>query len=151
MLPIKKTLMSLSAAGLIALTAHENFADKPYLDLAGKWTNGFGNTHNVSPNKKVTVPQALEQLASNTQSAQAAVNRCINKPMTQGQFDAFVDFTFNAGGGAFCKSTMVRKFNYGDITGACNELRKWVYVNGKVVSGLVTRREAERKLCLGLT
>jgi len=112
------------------------------------WTDGFGNTNQVLPGKAVTVPQALDTLLKNVKTAEDAVNTCITRPMTQGEYDAFVKFTFNVGNRAFCNSTLVRKFNAGDNVGACNELSKWVYVKGVKVNGLVNRREAEKKLCL---
>ena len=145
---LRNNAIALSAAGLVALASWEAFSSIPYRDIGGVWTDGFGNTNNVQPGKSVTVPQALNQLLINVRSAESAVNTCITKPMTQGEFDAFVKFTFNVGNRAFCNSTLVRKFNAGDNVGACNELSKWVYVKGQRVQGLANRREAERKLCL---
>jgi len=144
----QRNAVALSAAGLVALASWESFRSEPYRDIGGVWTDGFGNTNNVQPSKSVSVPQALNQLLINVKSAEGAVNTCITKPMTQGEFDAFVKFTFNVGNRAFCNSTLVRKFNAGDNVGACNELNKWVYVKGQRVQGLANRREAERKLCL---
>jgi lysozyme len=137
---------ALSAVGLIAIALHEGWSDKPYLDVAGIWTNGFGNTHNAQ--QKVTVPQGLEQLGSNVKDAEDAVNRCVTSYISQQTFDAFVSFAYNVGGNAFCKSTMVRKFNAGDKHAACNELQRWTYAGGKKQKGLVARREKERKMCL---
>jgi lysozyme len=145
---LRNNAIALSAAGLVALASWEAFRSEPYLDIGGVWTDGFGNTNNVNPSKSVSVPQALNQLLINVKSAEGAVNTCITKPMTQGEFDAFVKFTFNVGNRAFCNSTLVRKFNAGDNVGACNELMRWVYVKGVKVNGLVNRREAEKKLCL---
>ncbi len=145
---LRNNAIALSAAGLVALASWEAFRSEPYRDIGGVWTDGFGNTNNVQPSKSVSVPQALNQLLINVRSAESAVNTCITKPMTQGEFDAFVKFTFNVGNRAFCNSTLVRKFNAGDNVGACNELSKWVYVKGVKVNGLVNRRDAEKKLCL---
>jgi len=145
---LRNNAIALSAAGLVALASWEAFRSEPYLDIGGVLTDGFGNTNNVQPGKSVSVPQALNQLLINVRSAEGAVNTCITKPMTQGEFDAFVKFTFNVGNRAFCNSTLVRKFNAGDNVGACNELMRWVYVKGQRVQGLANRREAERKLCL---
>ena len=74
--------------------------------------------------------------------------KCTKVPLNQNQYDALVSFTYNVGVGAYCGSTLVRKLNQGDYTGACNELRRWVYAGGKRVQGLANRREAERSLCL---
>jgi lysozyme len=145
---IKRQIMALSAVALVAIASWEGFSSSPYRDIGGVWTDGFGNTNNVDPNKSVSVPKGLNQLLINVSTAEEAVNTCITKPMTQGEFDAFVKFTFNVGNRAFCNSTLARKFNAGDNVGACNELSKWVYVKGQRVQGLANRREAERKLCL---
>jgi lysozyme len=144
----KKSALALSLTAFIALASWESYRETPYKDVGGVWTDGFGNTNNVVPNKKVSVPKALKQLGDNAIVAERAVKQCITKPMTQNQYDSFVLFTYNVGGGAFCKSTLVKKFNAGDSVGACNELAKWVYVNGKKVEGLANRREDERKICL---
>ena len=145
---ITKCALALSVTTFISLAAWESFSAKPYKDIGGVWTDGFGNTVNVVPTKSVSVPQALKQLGDNVSVSEKAVKSCITRPMTQGQYDAFVKFTFNVGGGAFCKSTLVKKFNAGDSVGACNELSRWVYVKGQRVQGLANRREAERQLCL---
>jgi lysozyme len=144
----QRNAVALSAAGLVALASWESFRSEPYKDIGGVLTDGFGNTNQVVPGKAVTVPQALDTLLKNVKTAEQAVNTCITQPMTQGEYDAFVKFTFNVGNRAFCNSTLVRKFNAGNNVGACNELSKWVYVKGQRVQGLANRREAERKLCL---
>jgi lysozyme len=120
---------ALSAVGLIAIALHEGYSDKPYLDVAGIWTNGFGNTHNAQ--QKVTVPQGLEQLGRNVKDAETAVNRCITSSISQKTFDSFVGLTFNIGESAFCKSTLVRLYNRGDKHAACDQLLRWVYAGGK--------------------
>jgi lysozyme len=61
---------------------------------------------------------------------------------------AVVDFTFNLGAGRLQTSTLRRRINQRDWHGAGQELRRWVYGGGKVLPGLVTRREAEVALLL---
>ena len=77
---------------------------------------------------------------------------CIKTPLADNQKAAFLSFAFNVGNGAFCKSTLVRKANAGDLIGACAELSRWVMAGGRELPGLVKRRAAERQLCeKGLT
>ena len=77
---------------------------------------------------------------------------CIKTPLTDNQKAAFLSFAFNVGNGAFCKSTLARKANAGDLMGACAELSRWVMAGGRELPGLVKRRAAERQLCeKGLT
>lgn len=83
---------------------------------------------------------------------QAAIP-CVKKyvkydKLTQHQFDALVDFTFNVGCGNFRGSTLLKKLNQGDVSGAANEFPKWQYAGGKVLAGLVRRRAAEKALFL---
>ena len=61
---------------------------------------------------------------------------------------ALGSFVYNAGAGAFAKSTMLKRLNSGDVLGECNELLKWVYTKGRKLKGLERRRMAEAKLCL---
>ena len=72
---------------------------------------------------------------------------CVRAPLTDAQRAAFLSFAFNVGDDAFCRSTLVRKANAGDMDGACAELSRWTYAGGKQLPGLVKRRAAERQLC----
>ncbi|MGK3123432.1 glycoside hydrolase family protein [Candidatus Pantoea formicae] len=56
--------------------------------------------------------------------------------------------TYNVGTSAFSKSTLVKKLNAGDVTGACEEMRRCVYAGGVKWRGLHNRRDMERALCL---
>ncbi|WP_404853824.1 glycoside hydrolase family protein [Escherichia coli] len=61
---------------------------------------------------------------------------------------ALYSFVYNVGAGNFRTSTLLRKINQGDIKGACDQLRRWIYAGGKQWKGLMTRREIEREVCL---
>lgn len=122
----------------------------PYQDSAGVWTDGWGNTKCVMPGMAITQEQADADLLANVAEAVNCVNDCVTVPLTQDQFDALVDFTFNAGIGAFKGSTLLVKLNQGDYAGAEAEMAKWdkITVNGKLVPcrGLDNRRQAEQSL-----
>jgi len=64
----------------------------------------------------------------------------------EGRLAAIVDFTFNLGAGRLQTSTLRRRVNQRDWTGAAQELRRWVYGGGRLLRGLVLRREAEAVL-----
>jgi len=66
----------------------------------------------------------------------------------EGRLAAIVDFTFNLGAGRLQTSTLRRRINQRDWIAAATELRRWVYGGGKVLPGLITRREAEVGLLL---
>ncbi len=124
----------------------EGLSLQAYKDVAGVWTNGYGNTHGVVPGTTITLQQAQDDLASNIEGAEYVVNRVVVVPLTQNQFDALVDFVFNLGSGNFQSSTLLRKLNAGDYTGAAAEFPKWNHSNGVEVAGLTRRRLAEQQL-----
>lgn len=136
----------LSASGLILIAMWEGFSASPYKDVGGIWTNGFGNTKNAQ--QTVTVQQGLKQLGENTDAAVYAVVTCTTKPLTQGELDAYTSLAYNIGGSAFCKSTLVKKFNAGDRRGACGQILQWKFVGKQEVAGLLNRRRAEYQLCM---
>lgn len=143
--------LSLSAAGLVGIANFEGFSEKAYIPVAGDVpTLGFGSTEGVKMGDTITVPKAIERLYRDTEKAESAIGRCVKVPLAQHEYDAFTSFAFNVGAEAFCSSTLVKKLNSGDYEGACQELKRWVYVDGRRVQGLVNRREAEFRLCMGL-
>lgn len=146
--------LGLSAIGLLLIAGHEGFSEKPYKDTGGVVTNGFGNA-TIDPHKHVTVEKALDDLKVNSSRAGKAVLDCVHTPMTQGQYDAYVSFAYNVGVSKFCKSTMAKKANQGDLVGSCNEFDRWMFVAGRDCrikssncGGIAKRREDEKNLCL---
>jgi lysozyme len=67
-------------------------------------------------------------------------------PETEGRLAAIVDFTFNLRTGQLQMSTMRRRINQRDWSGTGVELRRWIYAGGRILPGLVARRESERVL-----
>lgn len=132
--------------GLELTKSFEKCRLTPYKDSGGVWTDGWGNTHGVIPGRVITQEKADSDLQANVQDAVDAVNDHVTVDLTQSQFDALVDFTFNCGCSAFKTSTLLRKLNAKDYEGAANELDRWNKDGGVVVSGLVRRRDAEQEL-----
>ncbi len=91
----------------------------------------------------ITQAEATELLRKDVGIAELAVLRLISVPLTDGQFDALVSFTFNLGAGALQRSTLRRKANRGEHDSVPAELMKWVWAAGKSLPGLVRRRKAE--------
>lgn len=118
-----------------------------YQDVAGVWTIGYGHTGpDVSPGLTITQTQAAQLLQQDVASAAACVNQAVTVALNQDEFDALVDFVFNVGRGAFLGSTMLRDLNSGDFADAAEQFDKWDHAGGKVVAGLLRRREAEQAL-----
>lgn len=139
--------MQYSKDGLHLTQGFEKCALLPYWDAQGKvWTNGWGNTHGVVPGQPITQFKADADLLVNVQSAVDTVNRLVKVPLTQHQFDALVDFCFNAGNTAFAGSTLLRMLNAGDYDGASKQFARWDVAGGVHLLGLQRRRAGELQL-----
>lgn len=130
----------------------EGFSAKPYLCPAHVWTIGFGSTRDKFGNPvtantpDVTREDAEALMARDLRSARDDILTDVKVPLTPQEDAALMDFIYNLGGGAFRSSTLLRKLNMGDFTGASEEFDKWDHADGVVMAGLLRRREAERKL-----
>ena len=142
-------VLAVSATCLVGIATHEGYRSEAYKDTVGIPTLGFGETAGVKMGDKTTPERALVQLLESTEKHADAIRQCIHVPLYQHEFDAYISLAYNIGTGAFCKSTLVKKLNQGDYTGACNEIRRWNKAGGKVLPGLVKRREAEYEMCMG--
>jgi lysozyme len=142
-----KTFLQYSKNGLSLTENFEGFRSVAYWDADGQvWTIGYGHTGNVRPGDQVTRAQAEAFLLSDVQVAVKAVNRLVAVQLTQDEFDSCVDFCFNLGQGTLQHSTMLTLLNAGKFTEAADEFDKWDHAGGKVVAGLLRRREEETQL-----
>jgi lysozyme len=139
--------LSYSDQGLALTERFEGLQLTAYQDPVGVWTIGYGHTGpDVQPGLTITQEQAGALLLQDVAGAVAAVNRLVTVPLTQNQFDALVDFTFNVGQGNLASSTLLRELNAGNTAGAAAQFLVWVYAKGVELPGLVTRRQAESAL-----
>ena len=139
--------MTYSDRGLALTKGFEGLRLFAYQDVAGVWTIGYGHTGpEVVEGLVWTQEQADAALLANTGEAQACVNGGVESAINQNQFDAMVDFTFNAGRGAFLGSTLLRMVNASNFEGAYGQFGLWVHAGGNVVAGLVRRRKAEAEM-----
>lgn len=141
--------LAVSAVALVGIALHEGYRGEAYKDVVGVPTIGYGETKGVKMGDKTTPDRALVQLLSSANKHADAIRQCIHVPLYQHEFDAYVSLAYNIGTGAFCGSTLVKKLNAGDYKGACAEIKRWNRAGGKVVKGLVKRREAEYQMCIG--
>lgn len=123
----------------------EGFEAKAYKCPAGVWTIGYGHTLNVRPNDVVTEPKASTLLEEELQDYAAKVAKIVPNA-SQNQFDALVSFAYNVGTGALSGSTLLKKHNAGEYLEAQEQFLKWDKAAGKVLAGLVKRRNHEAAL-----
>jgi len=143
-------MRSIKQEGIDLIKFFEGFESKIYLDAAGLSTIGYGHLLRAGEDemfKNGISPEAGEALLiKDILSAETAVLRLIHVPLTDGQFDALVSFTFNLGSGALQRSTLRRKVNREEHDEVPVEFHKWVWVGGRKLKGLMNRREAEAEL-----
>ena len=138
-----KTPMLYSSAGLHLTEQFEGCKLIAYQDVKGVWTIGYGHTAGVREGDTCSQIQAEIWLQQDISWAATVVNRYVTVNLDQGQFDALVDFVFNAGSGNFSESTMLKLINAGHLDQAAAEFEKWDKAGGLVVAGLLRRRKAE--------
>lgn len=120
-----------------------------YICPAGVITDGIGNTRGVKPGVRKTDEQIAQDWLANILDAEKCVNIYGNgKQLSDNTFSAVTSITFNCGCATMRKSTLFKNLQQGNIKEACGQFPRWVYGGGKVLPGLVTRRDAEKQLCL---
>lgn len=159
--PAKSASEYTTSDKLIAfLKEKEGFRSNPYQDSAGVWTIGYGTTFingvrvtaNTPPvTKEVAIEYVREHLKK---EFEPGIKAAIRVPITQGMFDACVDFAYNLGVGGFRKSDILTALNAGDYETAAANFLKYNKARNKktgeleVLGGLTKRREVERDFFL---
>lgn len=146
---LKPALLTVSASCIAAIASYEGYRATAYIPVAGDVaTIGWGTTSSVKAGDSTTPTQALVRLVRDAELAKAGIDRCVKVPISQGELDAYVSLAYNIGSGNFCSSTLVRKLNLYDYTGACAEIKRWVYAGKRKLTGLVKRRAGEYEMCM---
>ncbi|TXH53182.1 MAG: lysozyme [Desulfurellales bacterium] len=157
--------MQISDEGLRLIKSFEGYLDKQpdgsclaYTCPAGVATIGWGCTEGVKLGMRWTAAEAEAGLRREIAKHEAHVTRLVTVDINQNEFDALVSFCYNVGPGGKDKSgkvipglstsTILKKLNAGDRTGAAQAFRLWNKGGGKVLPGLVSRRSREAALFL---
>ncbi len=131
---------------------YEGFRPQAYQDSVGVWTIGYGTTRiNGQPVKQgmnITEDQALQLVQQEVNKLWSQIEQITKVNLNDNQRNALVDFAYNLGFGSLKNSTLMRLVNESKFEEAANQFPRWVYAGGKVLPGLVKRREAERQLFL---
>lgn len=138
-------LMTYSGSGMQVTENAEGCELTAYQDSGGVWTDGFGNTHGVVPGSTITMEQAVSDLAANIQNSVNDVNQLVTVQLTQGEFDALVDFDFNLGRGNLASSTLLIDLNAGNFAAAADQFERWDRCGSSVLAGLLKRRLIEQQ------
>ena len=145
--------MKIGNKGISLIKEFEGLRLRAYDDGVGVWTIGIGtirypNGKRVQKGDVITETQAEEYLRHDLNNFEKVINDVVKVPLTQNQYDAIVSLTYNIGAAAFSKSTLLKRLNNKDYKGAADQFLVWNKAGGKVMRGLIRRREAERELFL---
>lgn len=141
----------INQSGLTLIKAAEGCSLKAYPDpgTGGEpWTIGYGHTGGVRRGDMISHQRAEDLLREDLRKFETGVEHLLFLDATDNQFSALVSFAFNVGLNNLRVSTLLKKFNAGDAHGAADEFIRWNRAAGKILSGLTTRRLAERALFL---
>jgi len=155
--------MNVSPKAIAMIKHHEGVRQKPYQCPARLWTIGVGHVmwpeqgklkledRNAFPVRQEDMrTYSMEEvdaiLRSDLARFEKGVATYCTVPLTQGEFDALVSFSFNVGLGTLQRSTLRAKLNRGDKAGAAEELLKYCMAGGKILKGLQNRRIDERAM-----
>lgn len=143
--------MIVSDRGAFAIACHEGLVPGPYLDSARVWTYGIGHTGAAGDPDPASMPRgmpddidaaidhAMGLFKSDLSRYADAVNRAVNVPVSQSEFDALVSFHYNTGG--IARASLTRALNNGDRKGAADGFMGWTKP-----AIIKPRREAEMRL-----
>jgi lysozyme len=154
--------LSLSAAGLVGIAVREGYTDAAIIPTKGDVpTYGFGMTTRpdgtpVQLGDRTTPVRALMDTASKLDTMyEASVRRCVKVPLHQAEYDVYVSMAYNIGTSAFCGSSIVKRANAQDYTGACEAILMWKMYQGidcskpnKVCAGLWKDRLRDHGKCM---
>lgn len=161
--------LGLSAAGFGSLALYEGYSGKAIIPTPGDVpTIGLGSTKDVKLGDTITPPVAIARALRELQGYETALKGCVKVPLTQSEYDAYVDLAYNIGAQAFCSSTLVRELNAGNYTAGCAHIEDFVCgpaspataakpgqkcysakAPKRVLKGLQVRRAATRAMCEG--
>ena len=141
--------MKISDEGLSLIKHLEGCELKAYRCAANVLTIGYGTTKNVTEDMEITQEEAESLLQEEMHEYEGYINDMVKVPLEQHQFDSMVSWVFNLGSGNLFSSTLLKKLNNSEYDEVPEQIKRWNKASGKVLEGLVKRREAEALLFLG--
>jgi len=143
--------MKTSSNGLQLIRKYEGCKSTPYRCPAGLYTVGYGHVIGNGLqlpdewNRTLSLGEINELLRTDLARFERGVLRYCPVYLTQSQFDALVSFSFNLGLGVLQRSTLRQKINRGDAD-AAKVILKYNMAGGRILKGLIRRRQAEYRL-----
>jgi len=138
--------LAISASALVGLAVNEGYLGTAYRDIGGVPTIGFGETQGVQMGQKTDPVRALIKLNESATNITRQAMACVTVPLSQGEYDAYVSFSYNLGAGSFCKyiAPVLNKLEY---DAACQKILLFDHVGTQKIAGLTRRRQEEFSKC----
>ena len=141
--------MNISEEGLSLIKKFEGCELKAYRCAANVLTIGYGTTKGVTEDMEITKEEAESILKEEMHEYEGYVNDMVKVPLKQNQFDSIVSWVFNLGSTNLSSSTLLKKLNNSEYDEVPSQIKRWNKAGGKVLDGLIRRREAEALLFEG--
>jgi lysozyme len=135
--------------GLSLIKKFEGCELEAYQCSAGVWTIGYGHTKGVTPSDSISQEEAEQMLVDELHEYESYVNEYVTVALSQNQFDALVSWVYNLGPANLKASTLLKVLNSGEYEDVPAQIKRWNKAGGKVLEGLIRRREAEACLFQG--
>ena len=136
--------------GIALIKKFEGCELEAYQCSAGVWTIGYGHTKDIVEGKTISKEQAEEMLVDELHEYENYINKYVTVALSQNQFDALVSWVYNLGPANLKVSTMLKVLNKGQYEEVPAQMKRWNKAGGKVLEGLIRRREAEACLFKGM-
>jgi lysozyme len=151
---VSRSKFNITAALAITLIGgYEGYREYSYRDVIGVWTACYGETRGIRAGMKFTKPECDKMFITSLNEFGDGIERCVPSlkdelatPPTR--YVAHLSLAYNIGIGAYCKSSIARLQNAGDVRGSCNAFPLYNKAGGSVIKGLVKRRASEQDFCL---
>lgn len=149
----KKTAAATAIAAMLAIATPfvagwEGKENDPYLDIVNTWTVCYGETRNIE-RRRYSDAECTAMLQEGLGDfGEAVADRNPELRNHPNQWAAATSLAYNIGKAGYARSTVAKRFDAGRWRSACDNFLAWKYAGGRVVRGLVNRRNAERKVCL---
>ena len=141
--------MNISQEGLSLIKKFEGCELEAYKCAAGVWTIGYGSTKGVKEGDTITQEEADSLLLHEMDEYESYINDMVKSDLKQNEFDSLVSWVFNLGPSNLSSSTLLQKLNNKNWDEVPAQIKRWNKAGGKVLQGLIRRREAEALLFEG--
>ena len=145
------TGLALSASALVGLVVHEGYTDKAVIPVTGdRPTVGFGSTFKedgtpVKMGETITPQKAIARSLAHIQKDEGKLKKCVTAPLSQIEYDTLINFSYQYGADATCRSSIVKFANAGNYIASCEAYKEYRFVKAatgeRIGNGIVLGKD----------